>query len=68
MVFFILADEGFEQSKSNYPVDSCCHQCKHWWLPLFSPTKVGANANESPILCQPILLCVLLCVMILMIV
>jgi hypothetical protein len=23
------------------------HQCKHWWLPSFSPACAGENANES---------------------
>jgi len=28
------------------PVACCCHQCKHWWLPIFSRRE---NANESPV-------------------
>jgi hypothetical protein len=34
-VFLFYRD--LNPSKRNCPADSSCHQCKHWWLPLFSP-------------------------------
>ena len=31
------------------PVDICCHQCKHWWLPLFSSLdEREENASRFP--------------------
>ena len=42
---FYLLLARLERSNRNMPVAYCCHQCKHWWLPLSAPT--GADANES---------------------
>ena len=40
-----IAEKRLERSNRNMPVAYCCHQCKHWWLPLSAP--FGADANES---------------------
>ena len=40
-----IAEKRLERSNRNMPVAYCCHQCKHWWLPLSAP--IGADANES---------------------
>ena len=42
---FYLLNARLERSNRNMPVAYCCHQCKHWWLPLSAPT--GADAYES---------------------
>ena len=42
---FYLLNARLERSNRNMPVAYCCHQCKHWWLPLSAP--FGADANES---------------------
>ena len=45
---FYLLNARLERSNRNMPVAYCCHQCKHWWLPLFSSlVEREENANES---------------------
>ena len=35
--YFYWRRSDSNRSYRNMPVACCCHQCKHWWLPLFSP-------------------------------
>jgi hypothetical protein len=51
LLFWYIERKGLEQSNRNMPVAYCCHQCLHWWLPSFSPTWAGENANESLPVC-----------------
>ena len=37
LVIFYHGQRDLNPSECNTPVGCCCHQCKHWWLPLFSP-------------------------------
>ena len=46
--------------KCRCPVGTCCHQCKHWWLPILSfLVERNDNANRFPYLAlrkKPLLL------------
>ena len=43
---FLSFRPRFEDLKCNCPGDSCCHQCKHWWLPI-SISLVGREIDVT---------------------
>ena len=51
VVFVFSAGRESNPSKCRCPVDTCCHQCKHWWLQIFIfPVEGKINADRFRLL------------------